>query len=119
MHIEAPNLSFENARALRQGHTDTEKIFWEVVRGGRFDGLKFRRQHPVGPFIADFYCHEYKLVIELDGSVHDEVEQRAYDQNRDAWMIEYGLTVLRFTNQEVTDEVESVKQRIRQVIINT
>ena len=96
-----------------------EKIFWEVVRGGRFDGLKFRRQHPVGPFIADFYYHQYKLVIELDGSVHDEAEQQAYDQNRDTWMIEYGLTVLRFTNQEVTNEIESVKQRIRQVIINT
>lgn len=114
MHFTASEQGFVNARSLRQTQTDTEKLFWEVVRGGWLEGLKFRRQHPTGPFIADFYCHHYKLVIGLDGSVHDEAEQKEYDQNRDEWMIEYGLTVLRFPNEAIANDIESVKQRIRE-----
>lgn len=117
MHIMAPGKGFEHGRALRQQQTETEKLFWEVVRSGRLEGLKFRRQHPIGPFIADFYCHEHKLVVELDGSVHDEAEQKAYDENRDYWMTEYGLTVLRFTNESVIDDLDTVKQQIRQLIL--
>jgi len=118
MHYLASDQGFANGRALRQQQTESEKAFWEVVRGSRLDGLKFRRQHPIGPFIADFYCHQYKLVIELDGSVHDEVEQQDYDQNRDSWMREYGLTILRFTNQDVFENMDFVKQQIRQLIIS-
>ncbi|RYF52798.1 MAG: endonuclease domain-containing protein [Cytophagaceae bacterium] len=118
MHYLASDQSFANGRALRQQQTEAEKAFWEVVRGNRLGGLKFRRQHPIGYFIADFYCHQYKLVIELDGSVHDEIEQQEYDQNRDGWMREYGLTILRFTNQDVFDTIDFVKQQIRQLIIS-
>jgi very-short-patch-repair endonuclease len=116
MHFAASGQGFANARVLRQVSTETEKRFWEAVRGGKLDGLKFRRQHPIGPYIADFYCHLYKLVIELDGSVHDEDEQQAYDQNRDAWMQEYGIVVMRFSNEAITTDLESVKQQIMQLV---
>ncbi len=118
MHLLASDQGFISGRVLRQQQTESEKVFWEAVRGNHFDGLKFRRQHPIGPFIADFYCHQYKLVIELDGSVHNEIEQQAYDQNRDKWMQEYELTVLRFTNQEVMNNLNLVQQRIRQTIMS-
>ncbi|WP_040957844.1 endonuclease domain-containing protein [Planktothrix mougeotii] len=98
------------AKELRQQQTPAEKVLWECLRDRRFCDAKFRRQHNIDRFIADFYCHSAKLVIELDGSVHNsQVDQ---DQERDAWMRSQGLTVLRFRNQEVFDGLERVLLRI-------
>ncbi len=104
----------ETARELRKNHTPAETIFWELVRDRRFMGLKFRRQHQLGDYIADFYCHEHRLVVELDGGVHAVKHKK--DHRRDAWMESQGYTVVRFRNQEVLEDTESVLAAIAQMI---
>jgi len=100
----------ERARELREKQTPAEEMMWELLRGRRFLGLKFRRQHQIGDYIADFYCHEYRLVIELDGGIHRQKEKK--DHKRDAWLNSKGYTVLRFKNDEVLDAPETVLARI-------
>jgi len=81
------------ARQLRDDASTPERVFWSRVRDRRLRGLKFRRQHSIGPYIADFYCHDAELVVELDGRTHaDRIES---DRARDAWMHERGITVVR------------------------
>ena len=87
------------ARELRQPQTPAERVLWGRLRNRQLDGYKFRRQHPIGRFIVDFYCAECRLVIEIDGDTHlDQVE---YDQERTAWLEARGHRVVRFTNQDV------------------
>ncbi len=100
------------ARELRQEQTPAEEILWALVRGRQLLGLKFRRQQQIGPFIADFYCHQARLVIELDGGIHTEPEQADRDQNREVYIRENRLRVLRFTNQQVIEDPESVLRGI-------
>ena len=87
------------AKALRGTSTEAEKVIWAALRAGRLNGLKFRRQQPIGPFIADFVCQQARLVIELDGSQHVDL---AYDRSRDAFLNKAGYRVLRFWNSDVT-----------------
>ena len=96
----------ETARELRNKQAPAEEVMWELLRDRRFMGLKFRRQHQIGNYIADFYCHEHKLVIELDGGIHES--QEAKDAKRDAYMKTLGLTVLRLSNDEVLNSPERV-----------
>ena len=102
----------EQARGLRKEMTPAEGILWKHLRGRRFSGFKFRRQHPIGPFFADLACHECKIVIELDGESH--LEQQCRDERRSAYLGEYDWLVLRFWNTEVYDELESVLEVIYQ-----
>ena len=78
----APESSFLKAKQLRDNETDAERFLWEKLRNNQFFGQKFRRQHPVSLFIADFYCHKYKLIIELDGEYHFTEEQKILDDER-------------------------------------
>jgi len=94
------------ARQLRKRMTEAESHLWRHLRRRNIGGHKFRRQHPMGPFFADFVCIEARLVIELDGGQH--AEQTAYDFARDAWLRRNGYTVLRFWNHEVLGETEAV-----------
>lgn len=94
----------EFSRRLRRRSTPTEEVVWEMVRDRRMLGLKFRRQHPVGPFIADFYCAELSLVLELDGNVHLDPIQYEKDRYRDDWMAERGISVIRVWNREADEE---------------
>jgi very-short-patch-repair endonuclease len=103
---------FENARILRKSMTETEKILWEKLRNNRLNGLKFRRQHPLGMFIADFYCHQKRLIIELDGGIHDIPEQKEYDEGRTFLLEEKGLRILRFRNEEIMNDLDSVLEKI-------
>jgi len=103
------------ARALRRDMTPQEAKLWHRLRGKQFYGLKFRRQHPRHQFILDFYCHEKKLVIELDGHSHAELEQQRYDQARTDWLVEDGLRVIRFANREVDHNLEGVLAEIARV----
>ena len=96
----------DRARDLRQRRTKAESLLWQVLRAKRFCGLKFRRQHPIGPFIADFACPELNCVIEDDGGYHECVE--ASDRSRQAFLENEGWRVLRFTNEDVLDDVEAV-----------
>jgi very-short-patch-repair endonuclease len=98
------------ARRLRQNMTPSEKKLWQALKGKQLDGLKFRAQHPVGRFILDFYCPACKLVVELDGGVHDA--QANYDQIREQHLRDYGYRIIRFRNQEVLDDLSSVLEHI-------
>ncbi len=105
-----------HARSLRQNQTESEKALWVLLRNRRFHGKKFLRQHPIvysfckRPlyFIADFYCAAYKLVLELDGTIHES--QTEYDEQRD-WVIrQKGLKVLRINNEELKDQEKLVEK---------
>ena len=100
------------ARELRTAQTAAEELLWALVRDRKLLGFKFRRQHQFGDYVTDFYCHEAKLVIECDGSVHNRNEAWQHDQKRDAYMIAQGLRVLRFSNDQVLHDVENVTAEI-------
>ncbi|MDH4608254.1 endonuclease domain-containing protein [Pseudomonas sp. BN102] len=104
-----------NARQLRSNMTDAERHLWYYLRGHRFLGLKFKRQKPMGRYIVDFICLEYRLVIELDGGQHQE--QVARDAERDRYFIKQGYRVLRFWNHEVLGETDSVLEVIRRAVV--
>jgi len=104
----------ETARELRRKQTPAEDLFWELVRGRRFMRIKFRRQHQVGDYIVDFYCHEHRLVVELDGGVHSV--KREKDHRRDAWMQAQGYTVLRFPNEQLLNDPQAVFSAIAHVV---
>ena len=100
------------AQNLRKNQTKAESFLWELLRRKQLNNLKFRRQHPIGDYIADFYCPEKNLVIELDGSIHDNKEQKEHDQLRDAIMQQHNITVIRFTNDDVFEKTENILQTI-------
>ena len=103
------------ARELRQVETETEKILWESLRGKRLNGLKFRRQHPYEHYVLDFFCVEHQLAVELDGSVHDVLDQAAYDEERTNFLNEHGLHIIRFRNEEVKKNLSDVLQKIIEI----
>ena len=98
------------ARRLRRNMTPAEKKLWQALKGKQLGGLKFRAQHPVGPFILDFFCPACKLVVELDGSVHDG--QADYDEARTQHLRNHNYSVIRFHNEEVLTDLPSVLKRI-------
>lgn len=100
----------QRARALRQGQTPAEDIFWELVRNRQLLGCKFRRQHQIGNYIVDFYCYEARLVIELDGPVHEGHED--LDKRRDDYLISLGNTVLRLTNENFLADPQAMLEKI-------
>ena len=98
------------ARELRQNQTKGERILWNALRDRRFNGLKFRRQSRIGPFIVDFYCAAEELIVEVDGSVHRG--QEIQDRQRQEGLEELGLRVLRLTAREVEQDLASVLKEI-------
>ena len=102
------------ARRLRREQTDAEARLWFHLRNCQLGGAKFRRQQPLGPFVADFCCMEAGLVIEVDGGQHSEREQA--DAGRTRLLVEQGFWVLRFWNNEVLEQTEAVVERIRMAI---
>jgi very-short-patch-repair endonuclease len=98
------------AKELRREMTPAEQALWERLRGNQLDGLHFRRQQPIEGFIVDFYCHAAAVVVEVDGQVHDE--QEGYDTERDQILTARGFQVVRFRNEQVMSEMESVLREI-------
>ena len=103
----------ERARDLRQRQTFAEKKFWQAVRGSRLDGLRFRRQHPIDRYFADFACESLRLVVELDGKIHDEDDHQLRDYHRQQEIESLGWFVIRFTNDEVVSSLPTVLAAIR------
>jgi very-short-patch-repair endonuclease len=103
---------FEKAKALRENMTAAELKLWEFLKGKKVLGLRFRPQHPIDIFIADFYCHPLKLIIEVDGEIHRNIEQLEYDAGRTGELNNWGIDVIRFTNNEIENDFEFVKQKI-------
>lgn len=104
----ADGLSFTRAKAFRKALTPPEFRLWQVLRRDRVGKIKFRRQHPVGPYILDFYCAAAKLAIEIDGAVHNEPKQIAHDRRRTAWLHERGVRVVRLSAVSVMTDQAAV-----------
>ena len=103
-------LTRDTARRLRREQTEWEHALWARLRRRQLNGFKFRRQHPIGQFFADFFCPEARLVIEIDGSQH--ADELASDENRTEFLRDAGYEVLRFWNHEIRSEIDTVVQRI-------
>ena len=102
--MRAPLLTFKHARALRRAMTLPEVVLWQALRGGQAGGLRFRRQHPIGAYVLDFYCPAIRLAVEVDGAAHDIPGQAGHDQRRDAWLSAQGIRVLRVPAADVLNE---------------
>jgi 2-isopropylmalate synthase len=105
MRDDISSLAKTRARAMRRAPTDAERKLWYALRDQRFQSVKFRRQAPIGPYIADFLCIEHRLIIEADGDEHAE---SARDAVRDAWFRYNGYKVLRFWNKDILTERDNV-----------
>jgi very-short-patch-repair endonuclease len=108
--------TLRTAGILRKNMTKAELILWDKLKAKNIFKSKFRRQHPIDIFIVDFYCHEYKLVIEIDGEIHNNEEYSGYDDGRMAEMRKLGIIVLRFTNDHVIYKLDEVILRIQRVL---
>jgi very-short-patch-repair endonuclease len=101
-------------KELRNNATPAERQLWRILKSRNLDGHKFRRQHSVGPYILDFYCPTQKLAIELDGDTHYTNEAEDYDVNRTKYLNSMGITVLRFINTDVFQNLDGVAEKILQ-----
>lgn len=108
MFYGALPIHFELAKQLRNNQTEAEMFLWNHLSVIKVSGVRFKRQHPLLYFIADFYCHKAKLIIEIDGGYHNLPEQYLYDKNRDSELEELGLKVIRFTNEQVFSDITNV-----------
>lgn len=109
----------QRARALRRDGTDAEQRLRQHLRARQLAGHKFRRQHPLGPYVLDFVCLEKHLVVELDGGQHNAADAMAHDQNRTRWLQAQGFEVLRFWNHEVLQQTKEVLERLLQALTPT
>ena len=107
----------EKRRLLRKDQTEAEKKLWENLRNKRFHGFKFFRQYGIGHYIADFYCPELKLVVEVDGARHFLEEGIGYDKEREGYFMAAGIRTLRFSNQDVLKNTEEVLERLGAVFL--
>lgn len=114
MFAGANHLIFGFAKQLRKEMTGTEKILWKHLKAG-IQNLKFRRPHPIGLYVTDFFCHKLKLIIEVDGSIHDLEEIKIYDEEREKYFINLGYKIIRFTNKQVQNEMEFVLAEINSI----
>ena len=112
LHLGANATTHKHARELRRSSTGAEDKLWELLRNRKLNGKKFRRQHPIANYVLDFYCHECKLAVELDGNYHNAEEAKEYDATRTKLLNEYGIKVLRFWNDDVINKPDKVLARI-------
>lgn len=118
MFYGASPLIFENAKELRNNQTIAEHVLWSELRNKQLGGFRFKRQHPIQQFIADFYCHKLQLVIEVDGEIHNVNENKEKDKIRTQELKQLGIQVIRFTNDEVLYDTENVIYKIKEIILN-
>jgi very-short-patch-repair endonuclease len=112
MFYGASASTFRKAEQLRNTMTPTEKKLWNALSNKKINGFRFKNQHPISKFIVDFYCHKAKLVLEIDGNVHDELEQADYDIGRTFEIESFGLKLIRFTNDQIETRFEEVLKEI-------
>ena len=115
MHNGAKPQFYKNARKLRDTMTEAELKLWGYLRTKPF-GKKFRRQHPLGNYILDFYCHKLRISIEVDGGYHRTPEQKAKDVERTAYVKDLGVTEYRFTNEEILNEFDKSVELINEIL---
>ena len=105
-----------NRKKLRDNSTEAENILWEFLRNKKLLELKFKRQYSIDHYVLDFYCPKLKLAIELDGKIHLKKEVRNHDENRDGYLSEFGIRILRIKNEVVLNDVEEVLKLIEKEI---
>jgi len=114
MYFGAKPAIFKLAKELRENETEAEKLLWTRINKNQISGLKFRRQHPINRFIADFYCVKINLVIEIDGSIHELQDHQNHDQGRTEVFNDFGVKVIRFTNEQILGEIDSTINQIKE-----
>lgn len=115
MFYNASSIIFERAKILRENMTEAELKLWECLKEKKLLNLRFRPQHPIDMFIADFYCHPLKLIVEIDGGIHLSQTNKSYDVGREAELERWGLKVIRFTNQEVLNNINQVIRTLEEI----
>jgi very-short-patch-repair endonuclease len=115
-HYGASPSIFERANLLRKNLTGAELLLWKNLRNRKLMGCKFRRQHPVGKYIVDFYCHEKLLVIELDGGIHENPDVKERDEGREYDLNSLGLTIIRFKNEEIESNLDTILNEIKEYL---
>jgi very-short-patch-repair endonuclease len=113
--VRSPKYVIELAREMRVNLTTPEKILWEELKTKKLEGYRFRIQHPIHRYILDFYCHEKKLAIEIDGEIHKS--RKDYDEYRDEYLESAGITTLRFKNEDVVSNINHVLSEIKRYLI--
>ena len=116
MYYGAKTKLHQLARSMRRNPTEAENILWKQLKKFRKTGYVFRRQHPIDLFIADFYCHKIKLVIEIDGEIHSVQTIKEHDDNRTGELERFGIKVIRFTNEMVLKHTSSVLSQIEAML---
>ncbi len=114
LHNNSKGSTYENAKFLREFKTKAEDKLWQNLRNRQLNNLKFRRQHPFGEYVLDFYCHEIKLCVEVDGNIHNEKEIIENDNERTRSLNENDIKVIRFKNEEVINNIDKVLQKIKE-----
>jgi very-short-patch-repair endonuclease len=112
--MRAPDKTFDRARKLRREMSLPEIVLWRALRKTRLAGLRFRRQHPIGPYVVDFYCASSRLALEVDGFAHDSVARAHQDESRQAWLAQQGVRVLRIRASDVLKD-ESLEGVLRAI----
>lgn len=113
MYFGAKPDLFRLAERMRRNPTEAENILWKHLKKFRSTGFIFRRQHPINFYIADFYCHKLKLVIEVDGEIHETEQAREHDDGRTGHLEHFGIKIIRFTNDDVIRSEELVIKQIK------
>ncbi len=113
--MRAPEQTFRRAKELRQALSRPEAKLWISLSRRRLEGLHFRKQHPIGPFILDFYCSAVRLAIEIDGQSHGYGDRPERDERRDAWLLERGIMTLRVSARAVLEDADGVLRTIAEV----
>ncbi len=101
-------ITYQRAAWMHRHLTPPEARLWRCLKGGKLEGLKFRRQHPVGPYILDFYCVAAKVAVEVDGAVHSTPERMVHDARQTAWLEARGIRILRYPALSIRDELDGV-----------
>ena len=113
--VARPATLVDRARDLRADATLPERLLWTRLSGRQLDGLKFRRQHPLDPYVLDFYCAEAKLAVEIDGEAHADPGRAAQDRRRDAYLLDRGVRTLRIPARQVLDDIAATLDWITRV----
>jgi len=117
MYYGASDLIIKRAKELRKRQTAAEIRMWKILGAKKMCGLHFRRQHPIYRYIADFYCHSIKLVIEVDGNIHEIPDNNESDMNRTAELDMFEIVVIRYKNEEVINSLEEVRKSIERTCL--
>jgi very-short-patch-repair endonuclease len=110
--MDAPRTTKDFAKSLRRQMSLPEVLLWKAIKGRKLNGLQFRKQHPVGPYVLDFYCEAARLAVEVDGGSHDFGDRPERDDRRDAWLLARGVRTLRLSASLILTDVDDATRTI-------